>query len=87
MLGIARCQIAHRKQPWLRKNITLCRKDHVDRKDCVNRKTNHANSKDHVARTVAKKLEQKRSRHRKKINKPIGLKTQRKFLPPIEMGV
>ena len=55
MLGIARCQIAHRKQPWLRKNITLCRKDHVDRKDCVNRKTNHANSKDHVARTVAKK--------------------------------
>ena len=40
----------------------------------MNRKTNHANSKDHVARTVAKKLEQKKSRHRKKINKPIDLK-------------
>ena len=55
VLGVSRCQIASRKQPWWRKNINLCRKDHVDRKDYVNRKTNHANSKDYVARTVAKK--------------------------------
>ena len=33
----------------------------------------HANSKDHVA-SMPKELEQKRSRHRKKINKPIDLK-------------
>ena len=34
---------------------------------------NHASSIDHVASTP-KELEQKRSRHRKKINKPIDLK-------------
>ena len=54
-------------KPWWRKDINLCRKDHVDRKDDMNMKTTG------TAKTTlrSKELEQKRIRCQKKINKPI----------------
>ncbi len=50
-------------KPWWRKDINLCRKDHVDRKDDMNMKTTG------TAKTTlrSKELEQKESDARRKL--------------------